>query len=124
MLFPFELAVDLPTFLMLAAVAFTAGFIDAIAGGGGLPTGLKLEDPSVLLQVGPGWQAVAPLCMNGGLRRQCAWVGVSCQGSTRGHRVGARMGVDWVVWLQAGGPRAACMPGMHVSDGSAVWPAM
>lgn len=38
MLLPFELAVDLPTLLMLAAVAFTAGFIDAIAGGGGLLT--------------------------------------------------------------------------------------
>lgn len=38
MFFPFELAVDLPTLLMLAAVAFTAGFIDAIAGGGGLLT--------------------------------------------------------------------------------------
>jgi uncharacterized membrane protein YfcA len=38
MLFPFELAVDPSTLLILALVAFAAGFIDAIAGGGGLLT--------------------------------------------------------------------------------------
>jgi len=37
-LMPFELSVDLPTLVILAAVAFVAGFIDAIAGGGGLLT--------------------------------------------------------------------------------------
>jgi hypothetical protein len=36
--FPFELGVDPATLLILALVAFTAGFIDAIAGGGGLLT--------------------------------------------------------------------------------------
>ncbi|WP_263145724.1 TSUP family transporter [Pseudomonas sp. RIT-PI-AD] len=36
--FPFELAVDPVTLVVLAAVAFLAGFIDAIAGGGGLLT--------------------------------------------------------------------------------------
>lgn len=36
--FPFELAVDPATLAILAAVAFLAGFIDAIAGGGGLLT--------------------------------------------------------------------------------------
>ena len=35
---PFELSVDLTTLAILAAVAFVAGFIDAIAGGGGLLT--------------------------------------------------------------------------------------
>lgn len=35
---PFELAVDPATLAMLALVAFVAGFIDAIAGGGGLLT--------------------------------------------------------------------------------------
>jgi uncharacterized membrane protein YfcA len=35
---PFELAVDPATLAILAAVAFLAGFIDAIAGGGGLLT--------------------------------------------------------------------------------------
>jgi uncharacterized membrane protein YfcA len=35
---PFELSVDLTTLAILAAVAFLAGFIDAIAGGGGLLT--------------------------------------------------------------------------------------
>lgn len=35
---PFELAVDPTTLLLLALVAFIAGFIDAIAGGGGLLT--------------------------------------------------------------------------------------
>src|SRR3979490_39010 len=35
---PFELSVDLTTLAILAAVAFIAGFIDAIAGGGGLLT--------------------------------------------------------------------------------------
>ncbi len=38
MLLPFELAIDPATLAILAAVAFTAGFIDAIAGGGGLLT--------------------------------------------------------------------------------------
>ncbi|MDF2489431.1 MAG: permease [Pseudomonas sp.] len=38
MTMPFELSVDLLTLLILAAVAFVAGFIDAIAGGGGLLT--------------------------------------------------------------------------------------
>ena len=32
---PFELSVDLSTLAILALVAFVAGFIDAIAGGGG-----------------------------------------------------------------------------------------
>lgn len=36
--FPFELAVDPSTLAILALVAFAAGFIDAIAGGGGLLT--------------------------------------------------------------------------------------
>jgi hypothetical protein len=36
--FPFELGVDLSTLAILALVAFMAGFIDAIAGGGGLLT--------------------------------------------------------------------------------------
>jgi uncharacterized membrane protein YfcA len=36
--FPFELAVDPATLAILALVAFLAGFIDAIAGGGGLLT--------------------------------------------------------------------------------------
>ncbi|MGH8355194.1 MAG: TSUP family transporter [Pseudomonas sp.] len=36
--FPFELAVDPATLAILALVAFIAGFIDAIAGGGGLLT--------------------------------------------------------------------------------------
>ncbi len=36
--FPFELAVDPGTLVILALVAFLAGFIDAIAGGGGLLT--------------------------------------------------------------------------------------
>jgi len=35
---PFELSVDLTTLAVLALVAFIAGFIDAIAGGGGLLT--------------------------------------------------------------------------------------
>ncbi|WP_044343984.1 TSUP family transporter [Pseudomonas meliae] len=35
---PFELSVDLTTLAILAVVAFIAGFIDAIAGGGGLLT--------------------------------------------------------------------------------------
>ena len=35
---PFELSVDPTTLAILAAVAFVAGFIDAIAGGGGLLT--------------------------------------------------------------------------------------
>lgn len=35
---PFELSVDLTTLAILAVVAFVAGFIDAIAGGGGLLT--------------------------------------------------------------------------------------
>ncbi|MFK0087978.1 TSUP family transporter [Pseudomonas sp. NPDC090755] len=35
---PFELSVEPTTLLILAAVAFVAGFIDAIAGGGGLLT--------------------------------------------------------------------------------------
>ncbi len=35
---PFELTVEPLTLLILALVAFVAGFIDAIAGGGGLPT--------------------------------------------------------------------------------------
>ena len=35
---PFELSVDLPTLAILVAVALLAGFIDAIAGGGGLLT--------------------------------------------------------------------------------------
>jgi uncharacterized membrane protein YfcA len=35
---PFELSVDLTTLAVLAVVAFIAGFIDAIAGGGGLLT--------------------------------------------------------------------------------------
>src|ERR1700712_5465970 len=35
---PFELTVDPSTLLILALVAFVAGFIDAIAGGGGLLT--------------------------------------------------------------------------------------
>ncbi|CDF94265.1 MULTISPECIES: TSUP family transporter [unclassified Pseudomonas] len=35
---PFELSVDLTTLAILAVVAFLAGFIDAIAGGGGLLT--------------------------------------------------------------------------------------
>jgi uncharacterized membrane protein YfcA len=35
---PFELSVDLTTLAILALVAFIAGFIDAIAGGGGLLT--------------------------------------------------------------------------------------
>jgi uncharacterized membrane protein YfcA len=35
---PFELSVDLTTLAILALVAFVAGFIDAIAGGGGLLT--------------------------------------------------------------------------------------
>jgi uncharacterized protein len=38
MLLPFELAVDPSVLAILALVAFTAGFIDAIAGGGGLLT--------------------------------------------------------------------------------------
>lgn len=38
MLLPFELAVDPTTLLILVCVAFIAGFIDAIAGGGGLLT--------------------------------------------------------------------------------------
>ncbi|HZX17215.1 MAG TPA: TSUP family transporter, partial [Pseudomonas sp.] len=38
MAFPFELSVDLTTLAILALVAFIAGFIDAIAGGGGLLT--------------------------------------------------------------------------------------
>lgn len=38
MLLPFELAVDPTTLLILVGVAFIAGFIDAIAGGGGLLT--------------------------------------------------------------------------------------
>ena len=38
MSFPFEMAVDPTTLLLLALVAFIAGFIDAIAGGGGLLT--------------------------------------------------------------------------------------
>ncbi|MET1080137.1 MAG: TSUP family transporter [Pseudomonas sp.] len=36
--FPFELAVDPATLAILALVAFAAGFIDAVAGGGGLLT--------------------------------------------------------------------------------------
>jgi uncharacterized membrane protein YfcA len=36
--FPFEFSVDLSTLAILALVAFMAGFIDAIAGGGGLLT--------------------------------------------------------------------------------------
>ena len=36
--FPFELGVELSTLAILVLVAFTAGFIDAIAGGGGLLT--------------------------------------------------------------------------------------
>ena len=36
--FPFELGVEPLTLAILALVAFTAGFIDAIAGGGGLLT--------------------------------------------------------------------------------------
>src|SRR5690606_33541446 len=36
--FMFELAVDPLSLIVLIAVAFTAGFIDAIAGGGGLLT--------------------------------------------------------------------------------------
>ena len=36
--FPFELAVDPGLLAILALVAFVAGFIDAIAGGGGLLT--------------------------------------------------------------------------------------
>ena len=35
---PFELSVDPTTLAVLALVAFIAGFIDAIAGGGGLLT--------------------------------------------------------------------------------------
>src|SRR3546814_15009905 len=35
---PFELSVDLTTLAILIVVAFIAGFIDAIAGGGGLLT--------------------------------------------------------------------------------------
>ena len=35
---PFELTVEPLTLLILALVAFVAGFIDAIAGGGGLLT--------------------------------------------------------------------------------------
>ncbi|MEH7971558.1 TSUP family transporter, partial [Pseudomonas aeruginosa] len=35
---PFELAIDPSTLIILAVVAFLAGFIDAIAGGGGLLT--------------------------------------------------------------------------------------
>ncbi|MGV6393267.1 TSUP family transporter [Pseudomonas caspiana] len=35
---PFELSVDLSTLVVLAVVAFVAGFIDSIAGGGGLLT--------------------------------------------------------------------------------------
>ena len=38
MSFPFELALDPLPFMILLAVAFIAGFIDAIAGGGGLLT--------------------------------------------------------------------------------------
>lgn len=38
MLFPFDLAVDPSLLAILALVAFVAGFIDAIAGGGGLLT--------------------------------------------------------------------------------------
>lgn len=38
MALPFELSVDLSTLAILALVAFIAGFIDAIAGGGGLLT--------------------------------------------------------------------------------------
>jgi uncharacterized membrane protein YfcA len=36
--FPFELGIELSTLAILVLVAFTAGFIDAIAGGGGLLT--------------------------------------------------------------------------------------
>ena len=36
--FPFELSVELSTLAILVLVAFIAGFIDAIAGGGGLLT--------------------------------------------------------------------------------------
>ncbi len=36
--FPFEIALDPVTFAVLAGMAFLAGFIDAIAGGGGLIT--------------------------------------------------------------------------------------
>lgn len=36
--FALELALDPATLVILVAVAFTAGFIDAIAGGGGLLT--------------------------------------------------------------------------------------
>jgi hypothetical protein len=36
--FALELALDPSTLVILCAVAFTAGFIDAIAGGGGLLT--------------------------------------------------------------------------------------
>jgi uncharacterized membrane protein YfcA len=38
MVLPFELSIDLSTLAILALVAFIAGFIDAIAGGGGLLT--------------------------------------------------------------------------------------
>ena len=38
MVLPFELSVDLSTLAVLALVAFIAGFIDAVAGGGGLLT--------------------------------------------------------------------------------------
>ena len=43
MAFPFELSVDLSTLAILALVAFIAGFIDAIAGGGGLLTDDLIE---------------------------------------------------------------------------------
>ena len=38
MAFPFDFGMELSTLAILALVAFTAGFIDAIAGGGGLLT--------------------------------------------------------------------------------------
>ena len=44
---PFELSVDLTTLAILAAVAFVAGFIDAIAGGGGLLATPPLLTPAV-----------------------------------------------------------------------------
>lgn len=42
---PFELAIDPSTLIILAVVAFLAGFIDAIAGGGGLLTFPRCSPP-------------------------------------------------------------------------------
>ena len=67
----FELATDPMVLAALMAVAFLAGFIDAIAGGGGLLTlpalltaGLQQQDRAVVATPAPcrrGYWLVAPL---------------------------------------------------------------